>query len=99
MADEVKATAKKAKKEQTYEQWLQEKVPVFLQYDKEHTEPLFVGINDRTFRIPRGVNHLVPRYVKIHLDEMAAQDMNTIRLINGLRNEFEASAAAHGLQI
>jgi hypothetical protein len=68
------------------------KVPVRLQLDQQHTEPLPVYINGKKFLIERGKTVYVPLYVKMHLDEMSAQDENTVRMIAGLRDDMEKSA-------
>jgi hypothetical protein len=70
------------------------KVPVRLQLDQQHTEPLPVYVNGKKFTIARGKTVYVPYYVKKHLDEMSAQDENTVRMIAGLRDDMEKSAQA-----
>ena len=58
-----------------------ELVPVHLIYTKELTEPVFVGVNGKTFLIKRGEDVMVPRYVKEVLDNSEKQDRSAYDLI------------------
>lgn len=50
---------------------LNELVPVKLfRDDDRYSEPLYVGLNGKNWRIERGVEVMVPRYVKIRIDEI-----------------------------
>ena len=70
---------------------MQEKVPVKLFVDNDkYKEDVVVCVNGRAYVIKRGVEVLVPRFVKEVIDNSMSQDGNTARMLQGLANEFES---------
>ena len=74
-----------------------ELVKIKLVLDKQHTDPLYVCINEYSERIPRGVYYPVPFYVAKHIEEMEQQDANTVLMIAGLSDEYERKAKEFGV--
>jgi len=74
-----------------------EKVPLELYFGKDYKEPLHVKVGDFDQKIPRGVCVMVPYYVWKHVKEMEAQDANTIRIVEGLVEEYERVKLALGI--
>lgn len=73
------------------ETYMQEKVPVKLFVDNDkYKEDVVVCVNGRAYVIKRGVEVLVPRFVKEVIDNSMSQDGNTARMLQGLANEFES---------
>lgn len=71
--------------------YMQEKVPVKLFVDNDkYKEDVVVCVNGRAYVIKRGVEVLVPRFVKEVIDNSMSQDGNTARMLQGLANEFES---------
>ncbi|MFZ5975206.1 MAG: hypothetical protein ACOYU3_07340 [Bacillota bacterium] len=63
-------------------------IKLFKDNDK-YKEALYVNINDYNALIPRGQVVTVPYYVKMHIEEMLAQDQATASMIAELVDEFE----------
>ena len=73
------------------ETYMQEKVPVKLFVDNDkYKEDVVVCVNGKAYVIKRGVEVLVPRFVKEVIDNSMSQDGNTARMLQGLANEFES---------
>lgn len=87
--DEVSnVVAKEVVENETY---MQEKVPVKLFVDNDkYKEDVVVCVNGRAYVIKRGVEVLVPRFVKEVIDNSMSQDGTTARMLQGLANEFES---------
>lgn len=63
----------------------EERVTIKLFKDsKEYKDDLTVGVNGKMFRIQRGVEVSVPKYVAEVVEHSAAQDYKTAQLIEGL---------------
>lgn len=63
---------------------------VTIRLPKKKGQPsLFVNVNQYNALIPRGVEVSVPLYVKKHIDEMLAQDEDTMDMIEGLKEEYQ----------
>lgn len=58
-----------------------EMVTIRLAFDKEHTEPLTVSVNGKTWLIKRGEEVVVPRFIKDVLDNSERQDMLLYQII------------------
>ena len=58
-----------------------EMVTIRLAFDKEHTEPLTVSVNGKTWLIKRGEEVVVPRFIKDVLDNSEKQDMLLYQII------------------
>lgn len=87
--DEVSSVVDKEVSEN--ETYMQEKVPVKLFVDNDkYKEDVVVCVNGRAYVIKRGVEVLVPRFVKEVIDNSMSQDGNTARMLQGLANEFES---------
>ena len=73
------------------ETYMQEKVLVKLFVDNDkYKEDVVVCVNGKAYVIKRGVEVLVPRFVKEVIDNSMSQDGNTARMLQGLANEFES---------
>ncbi len=65
-------------------------VKIKLFKDNQHyKDPVFVGLNDYTAQIERGVWVTVPYYVAAHIREMEEQDRNTAEMIDMYTADFE----------
>ncbi len=78
MAEKQETTPKKAlpvAEEQTPKQSPRDMVPIRLFYDgKEYKNRLTVRVNERRFSIKRGVDVMVPRFVKYVIEQSAKMD-------------------------
>ena len=61
-----------------------------------YSAPVFVGLNDYTALIPRGVEVSVPYAVAKMLEESQQQDAATALLITRMTGEYEVRAAELG---
>jgi len=61
-----------------------------------YSAPVFVGLNDYTALIPRGVEVSVPYPVARMLEESQAQDAATALMITRMAGEYEERAAEMG---
>lgn len=62
-----------------------ERVPYILPYDiSRQNEPLEVRVNDYVAVIKRGVEVMIPYYVREHLREMERQDARTMERLQGI---------------
>lgn len=59
-----------------------------------YADDVTVGVNGKIFRIQRGVEVKVPRYVAEVLEQSDRQDIMTAQLIDEKKNEYRASANA-----
>jgi hypothetical protein len=94
-SDEAAKPAKPAKPakakepELTPEQYLQERVPIKLFKDNnKYKDDVVVGVNGKTWRIMRGVEVMVPRFVKNVLDNSEIQMMEAYKNMDTLQNEL-----------
>lgn len=62
-------------------------VKIKLHKDKNSGKGLFVSVNNHRFFIPRGVVVEVPYYIAAVVENMAAQDENTARMIEALTED------------
>ena len=68
----------------------EEKVPVFLFKDNnKNKDDVFVSVNGQRVQRERGVEVMVPKYIKEVLDHSREQDMNTARMISMLEEEAQ----------
>lgn len=59
-----------------------------------YNAPVFVGLNEYTALIPRGIEVSVPYAVARMLEESQAQDAATALMMTRMAGEFEERAAA-----
>lgn len=80
------------------QKWLNERVPFIAFKDNDkYKDDINVGINGKTFIIKRGVQVMIPRYVKMALDDSAAQDAYAADVINGLQEQYQQRSKELGL--
>ena len=79
-------------------EWYEEKIPVKLFKDSgKYASDVFVAVNGKGYRIRRGVEVMVPRFVARVLQESMDQDTATAELIEGLSGEYADKAKALGM--
>jgi len=59
-----------------------------LTLDKKNRQPLYVNVNNHNYRIPRGIEVRVPRFVAEVVRNSQRQDMETLRKIMALDNSL-----------
>lgn len=65
-----------------HEKVMREEVPVRLFYDgKDYKDDLFVRVNNHTYQIQRGVEVMVPMFVKEIIEASHAQEMVVAKLV------------------
>lgn len=79
------ATAKKEKE-------VDNRVPVYLEYDKNNTEDVTVIVNGKAYLIKRGETVMVPPEVKEVVDNSRKQNIAAIKAMHGLQTDFENKA-------
>jgi hypothetical protein len=89
------ATAKKKVAETSAAQDPFEMVEVFIPRDKQHMQPVHVVVNTYEADIPRETWYSVPYYVAKHIEEMRAQDSNTLLLTQALVRRFNDKVQAN----
>ena len=68
---------------------MEEKVPYRLFRDSgRYSEPVFVGVNGRTFLVPRGKTVMVPRFVAQVLDDSEAMRDRAAARSDELESDF-----------
>lgn len=93
-AQTVKEKSAPAKPKTTPGPW--DMVPVHLPIDMYHKEPLPVRLNDYEKKIQRGVTEYVPYCVFKMLEESEAQDANTIKMVNGMVENYNRTGKLGG---
>ena len=69
---------------------LDELVPITLfEDDDKYSEPLDVGVNGKRWRIQRGVEVMIPRYVYIRIQDMQRAEADAARSRVKLSRQFE----------
>jgi hypothetical protein len=80
------------------QKWLNEKVPYYAFKDNDkYKDDIVVGVNGKTFIIQRGVQVMIPRYLKFALDDSAAQKAHAADVITGLQEQSSNRAKELGL--
>ena len=75
-----------------------DRVPYRLFRDNDrYSEPVFVGVNGRTFLIPRGQTVLIPRCVAQVLDDSEALKNEAAARSDQLESEFLRQSAARSI--
>lgn len=64
--------------------------------DYRYKEPLFVGINGRTWLIQRGVPVQVDDYVADFIEQTRAEEARIMRRVEAEEREYQANTAALG---
>ena len=64
--------------------------------DYRYKEPLFVGINGRTWLIQRGVPVEVDDYVADFIEQMKAEEARIMRRVESEEKEYQQNTAALG---
>lgn len=91
MAENVKKTAANAA--QAEDAWLKETVPFYAFKDNDkYKDDITVGVNGRMFRIKRGEQVMVPRYVYNVLMRSLNQDAKTADLMDAQSNAYAREA-------
>ena len=74
----------------TRKEYLNELVPFTpFKDDGRYKYPIFVGVNGRTWLIPRGVQSMIPRYVYNFIQANMRQEIEAIMQMERLSREFE----------
>jgi len=75
--------------------YLKELVPFFAFRDNDkYKDDITVGVNGRMFRIKRGEQVMIPRYVYNVLMRSMNQDMKTADMIAAQTNSYRSAASA-----
>jgi len=78
--------------------WLNERVPFYAFKDNDkYKDDIVVGCNGKNFIIQRGKQVMIPRYVKIALDNSTAQNTYAANVTQGFQAQFESRSRELGL--
>lgn len=72
------------------------KIRLFKDSDK-YSDDVYVGVDGKGYKIPRGVTVEVPAIVAEILEQQAEQDNQTANLISQYSREFEAESKNRGI--
>ncbi len=64
--------------------------------DYRYKEPLFVGINSRTWLVPRGVEVEVPDYVADFIEAQRSEEARIMRKVEAEEKEYQDKTASLG---
>lgn len=66
-----------------------EMVKIRLVFDRDHTEPVTVSVNGKTWMLKRGEEIEVPRFIKEVLDNSEKQDMVLYQMVQDQQEDLE----------
>lgn len=79
--------------------WLNERVPFFAFKDNDkYKDDIVVGVNGKTFIIQRGVEVMIPRYVKMVLEDSMIQDVHAANVIESFEEQHRRRAQELGIE-
>jgi len=79
--------------------WLNERVPFFAFKDNDkYKDDIVVGVNGKTFIIQRGVEVMIPRYVKMVLEDSMIQDVHAANVIESFEEQHRRRARELGIE-
>lgn len=98
VAEKNKDTQKAKQAPNSIDDWLNERVPFYAFKDNDkYKDDIVVGVNGKNFIIQRGVEVMIPRYVKMLLDESTAQDVHAANVMAGFEEQHKKRAQELGL--
>ena len=84
---------KKAPVDETSDEYWNEQVPFYAFKDGDkYKDDIVVGVNGKIWQIKRGVEVMIPRFVKQVIIQSMEQDAQTAELIERQENAFAAEA-------
>jgi len=79
--------------------WLNERVPFFAFKDNDkYKDDIVVGVNGKTFIIQRGVEVMIPRYVKMVLEDSMIQDVHAANVIESFEEQHRRRVRELGIE-
>jgi len=84
--------------DKTSKEYWEEKIPYKIPFDRSsNNEPVFVGVNGKTYRIERNKKVEIPRNVAAIIDQSLEQDYQTFMNAQKAETEFLEKAGKYGV--
>ena len=89
MAEQEMAEQEMERLSREAEKKAHEMVKIRLVFDRDHTEPVTVSVNGKTWMLKRGEEIEVPRFIKEVLDNSEKQDMVLYQMVQDQQEDLE----------